>query len=136
MPTYKISRITCSHDIYEECTFIEKTFNNWYALSKDKKPENHIWDEDMTVRQNKEYTIQYNAEIDAEIDKRKAAYSEANKTLLEAIIDYIIRSCYVKCSRTQASIMWNYCTTQHEDDPHNYIDDIIELFEKLMEDNK
>lgn len=136
---YKIQKITCSHDIYDETLFIEKKFNNWYGLSRDKKPENYIWDEDLTVRQNKEQTAKYNAEIDAEIEKRKHEYSEANKALREAIIDYIVDDCKIyniSCSRAQAEVIWNYCETQHEDDPHNYIDDVIELFEKLMEADK
>ena len=133
---YKIQKITCAHDIYEETLYIEKHFNNWYSLSRDKKPENYIWDEDLTVRQNKEQTAKYNAEIDAEIEKRKHEYSEANKALREAIIDYIVADCNIKCSRSQAEIMWTYCAIQHEDDPHNYVDDVIDLFEKLMEADK
>lgn len=133
---YKIQKITCSHDIYEETLFIEKNFNNWWGLSTDKKPENYIWDEDKTVRQNKEQTAKYNAEIDAEIEKRKHEYSEANKALRDAIIDYIIADCNIKCSRAQAEVIWSYCLMQHGDDPHNYIDDVIALFEKLMEADK
>lgn len=133
---YKIQKITCSHDIYDETLLIEKNFNNWYRLSRDKKPENYIWDENLTVRQNKEQTAKYNAEIDTEIEKRKHEYSEANKALREAIIDYIVDNCNISCSRSQAEVMWNYCRIQHEDDPHNYVDDVIELFEKLMEADK
>ena len=133
---YKIQKITCAHDIYEERLFIEKNFNNWFCLGRDKKPENYIWDEDLTVRQNKEQTAKYNAEIDAEIEKRKHEYSEANKALREAIVDYIITDCNVKCSRAQAEVIWSYCLMQHGDDPHNYVDDVIELFEKLMEADK
>lgn len=133
---YKIYKITCAHDIYDERLFIEKNRSNWYSLSRDKKTENYIWDEDKTIRQNKELTAQHNAEIDAEIEKRKHEYSEANKALREAIIDYIVADCNISCSRAQAEVMWNYCETQHEDEPHNYIDDVIELFEKLMKADK
>ena len=133
---YKIQKITCAHDIYEETLHIEKHFNIWYALGRNKKPENYIWDEDLTVRQNNEQKAKYNAEIDAEIEKRKHEYSEANKVLREAIVDYIIANCNVKCSRSQAEVIWSYCETQHEDDPHNYVDDVIELFEKLIEADK
>ena len=133
---YKIQKITCAHDIYEEMLHIEKHFNNWFSLSRDKKPENYIWDEDKTIRQNKELTAQYNAEIDAEIKKRQAAYHTMITLLNKHICEYIIDNCNVKCSEKQAEIIWNYCETQHEDDPHNYIDDVIELFEKLMEADK
>ena len=133
---YKIQKIICAHDIYEEMLYIDKNFNNWYSLGRDKKPENYIWDEDLTVRQNKEQTAKYNAEIDAEIEKRKHEYSEANKALREAIIDYIVDDCNVTCSKKQAEVIWNYCKTQHENDAPAYIDDVVELFEKLMEADK
>lgn len=133
---YKISKITCAHDIYEEMLHIEKNFNNWFSLSRDKKPENYIWDEDKTIRQNKELTAHHNAEIDAEIKKRQAAYHTMITLLNKHIYEYIIDNCNVKCSEKQAEIIWKYCETQHEDDPHNYIDDVIELFEKLMEADK
>ena len=133
---YKIQKITCSADIYEETWYIEKHFNTYHSISRNKMPEDYIWDEDITVRQNRERTIEYNKEIDAEIDRCMEAYSEANKALRESIIDYIISDCKIKCSRAQAEIIWKYCEIQHEDEPHNYLDDVIELFEKLMEANK
>lgn len=133
---YKIQKITCSHDIYDKTLFIEKNFNTWSSLSRDKKPENYIWDEDKTIRQNKELTAQHNAEIDAEIKKRQDTYRIMIALHNTRIYEYIIDNCNVICSEKQAEIIWNYCKTQHEDDPHNYIDDVIELFEKLMEADK
>ena len=133
MVEWKISKITCAHDIYEERLSIEKNSNIWYSLSRNKKPENYIWDEDKTIRQNKELTAQYNAEIDAEIKKRQDTYTIMIALHNKRIYEYIIANCNVKCSEKQAEIMWKYCETQHEDDPHNYIDDVIELFEKLRE---
>ena len=133
---YKIQKITCAHDIYEERLYIEKHFNSYHSIRRDKKPENYIWDEDKTIRQNKELTAQYNAEIDAEIERCQNAYSTMLALLNIRIYEYIINNCNVKCSEKQAEIIWNYCETQHEDDAHNYIDDVIELFEKLMQADK
>lgn len=132
MVDYKISKITCTHDIYEEMLYVEKNFNTWHSLHRDKKPENYIWDEDMTVRQNREHTIHYNNEIDEEIKRRQETYRTMIALRNKHIYEYIIDNCNIKCSEKQAEIMWNYCEIQHEDDPHNYIDDIIDLFEKLM----
>ena len=136
MIEWKISKITCAHDIYENRVFIEKNFKDWFSLQRDKKRENYIWDEDKTIRQNRELTAQHNAEIDAEIKKRQDAYHMMLALLTKYIYEYIIDTCNVKCSEKQAEIIWNYCETQHEDEPHNYIDDVIELFEKLMEADK
>lgn len=136
MVEYKISKITCAHDIYEETRHIEKYFNTYHSIRRNKKPDNYIWDEDKTIRQNKELTAQYNAEIDAEIKKCQDAYNSMLALLNKHIYEYIIDNCNVKCSEKQAEIIWNYCETQHEDEPHNYVDDVIELFEKLMEADK
>ena len=104
MVEWKITAITCAHDIYEEILYIEKHFNNWFSLSRDKK--------------------------------RRDTYYTMIALLNKRIYEYIIANCNVRCSEKQAEIMWKYCETQHEDDPHNYIDDVIELFEKLMEADK
>ena len=136
MVELKISKITCAHDIYENRVFIEKNFKDWFSLQRDKKRENYIWDEDKTIRQNRELTAQHNAEIDAEIKKRQDAYYMMLALLNKYIYEYIIDNCSVKCSEKQAEVIWNYCETQHEDEPYNYIDDVIELFEKLMEADK
>ncbi len=133
---YKIQKITCAHDIYEETLAIEKHFLTYHSIRGNKKPKDYIWDEDKTIRQNKELTAQYNAEIDAEIERCQNAYNMMLDLLNKHIYEYIIDNCTVKCSEKQAEIIWNYCETQHEDDPHNYVDDVIELFEKLMEADK
>ena len=133
MVEWKISEIRCAHDIYEERLVIEKNFNTWFSLGRDKKPENYIWNEDMTVRQNKELTAKHNAEIAGEIKKRQDGYHIMIALHNKRIYKYIIANCNVKCSEKQAEVIWNYCETQHEDDPHNYVDDVIGLFEKLME---
>lgn len=133
MVEWKVTKITCADDIYEETRAIEKHFLTYHSMCRNKKPKDYIWDEDKTIRENKELTAQYNAEIDAEIERCQQAYNLMLALLDKHIYEYIIDSCNVKCSEKQAEVIWNYCKTQHEDDPHNYIDDVIELFEKLME---
>ena len=136
MVEWKISKITCTDDIYENMVFIEKNFKNWFSLQRDKKRENYIWDEDKTIRQNRELTAQHNAEIDAEIKKRQDEYHMMLDLLNKNIYEYIIDNCNIKCSEKQAEIIWNYCKTQHEDEPDDYLYAVIELFEKLMEADK
>ena len=136
MTECRIPKITCADDIYNNRLFIEKNFKNWYTLQRNKKRENYIWDEDKTIRQNKELTAQHNAAIDAEIEKCKNEYHTMVALLNKRIYEYIIDNCNVKCSEKQAEIIWNYCETQHEDEPYNCIDDVIELFEKLKEADK
>ena len=136
MVEWKITGITCADDIYEERQAIEQHFLTYHSICRHKKPKDYIWDEDKTIRQNKELTAQYNAEIDEEIERCQKAYDMMLALLDTHIYEYIINNCNVKCSKKQAEVIWNYCKTQHEDEPHNYIDDVIKFFEKLMEADK
>lgn len=123
------------HDIYLARCEVEK-LHNWYGLSKNKKKEDYIWDEDLTVRQNKERTIQYNNDIDSAIQASMREYNESLTNFNNAVIKYIMEEFQytdVKCNEAQARIIWSYCICQHEDDAQNWIGDICDLFGKLME---
>lgn len=60
-----------------------------YTSIPKKLPENYIFDEDLTVKQNKAKVIEYNKTIDL---KKKEFYklkAETNKKFTNDIIDYI-----------------------------------------------
>lgn len=135
MSTIDISfYITCSDDIRNG---MQKLYGlqNWYSLKNQKKSDDHIWDEDKTVRENRAMTAAHNAEIDAEIKKRQEFYSQACKKFEEAVVDYIIeelRYDNINCSKEHAQKIWHFCEQQWEDDPHNYIHDVMTFYSSLF----
>ena len=108
---------------------------NWYSLKNDKKAEGYVWDEDKTVRENRELTAAHNAAIDAEIQNRQEIFRQALADFEEAVADFIIeelRYDNVQCSKEQAGKIWSFCKQQWEDDPHNYINDVINFYANIM----
>ena len=124
-----------SHDIYEARNKVY-ALQTWYSLSKEKKKEDYIWDEDMTVRQNKEYTAKYNSEIDNTIAGLQEDFQKSLENFNNAVIDYIMEEFKysdVKINRRQAQIIWNFCKIEHEDDAQNWISTMTEFVGNLLE---
>lgn len=123
-----------SHDIYLARQEVY-SMQNWYSLSKEKKKEDYVWDEDLTVRQNREKTIQYNNDIEEEIKKRQAEFSESLANLNHAVIRYIMGEFLytdIECTEAQAKVIWDYCRCEHEDDAQNWISTISELIQNFL----
>lgn len=123
--------IRCPYDIYEaECT-VEKMDSGWKLKRDLLKPEEYVWDENMSVKANREYTQQYNETIlknAKELDDKKI---EARNELRKAVLKYIVEEYDV--TETLADIVWTWCCIHHEDEAHNYISNAMELVDRVME---
>lgn len=123
------------HDIYEARQRVY-ALQTWYSLSKEKKKEDYIWSEEMSIRQNKEYTAKYNAEIDRTIAGLKEDFHKSLDNLNNSVIDYIMSEFEysdVKINRKQAELIWNFCRIEHEDDAQSWIGTMTEFVGKLLE---
>jgi hypothetical protein len=95
------------------------------------KPEDYVWDENMSVKANRDYTKQYNETIlenAKELDNKK---SEAHKELRKAVLNYIMEEYDV--TEILADVVWTWCCVHHDDEAHNYISDAMDLIEGVME---
>ena len=123
--------IRCPHDIYElECA-VEKMDSGWKLKRDLLKPDNYVWDEEMSVKSNREYTKQYNETIlenAKDLDNKKI---EARNELRKAILKYIMEEYDV--TMVLADIVWTWCCVHHEDEAHNYISDVIDLVDHVIE---
>lgn len=134
MEVIKKFELEDSTDIYNAMCAVYK-LQNWHALKNEKKTENHVWDEDKTVRENRQITAQHNANIETEIKRRQEVYAESMRNLETAIINYIMEYFEyedVKCSSEHAEKIWTFCKQQWEDDPHNYISDVCQFYINIM----
>ena len=124
--------IRCPYDIYEaECT-IENMDSGWKLKRELLKPDDHVWDENMSVKANREYTKQYNETIlenAKELDNKKI---EARNELRKAVLNYIMEVYDV--TEILADVVWTWCCVHHDDEPHNYIDDAMDLVDGVMEE--
>jgi hypothetical protein len=84
----------------------------------------HVFDEDRSVRWNREEAIRVNSEYDAKCKILCKKKTEAVIQVTDCIKRHI--SIYVGCSLQRASLIWNFVYD-------HYRSDIDELFNKLEE---
>lgn len=121
---------------------IRLQFDKWasmstgWSLRRDLKPDNYIWDEDETVRKNKEITAQYNNTIQKEIQKLQNARNDFYNRIMKGVYGYIEeRASYegIKLPQKALEYIWNLAYTVHEDNPSAYLDEIIEYMCKIID---
>ena len=99
-----------------------------FALSMPSAPDSHkvkldhVFDEDKSVRWNREEAIRVNNEYDAKCKILREKKTEAMVQVTDCIEHHI--SIYVGCSLQRASLIWNFVYDQY----HSNVD---ELFDKL-----
>ena len=82
--------IRCPHDIYEAECKVERMDSGWKLKRDLLKPDDYVWDENWTVKANREYTKQYNEtvlESAKELDDKQV---QARKDLNKAVLKYIM----------------------------------------------
>ena len=123
--------IRCPCDIYESECAVEKMDSGWKLKHDLLKPEDYVWDEDLSVKANREYTKQYNETIlenAKDLDNKKI---EARNELRKAVLKYIMDEYDV--TMVLADIVWTWCCVHHEDEAHNYIGDAMDLVDHVIE---
>ena len=123
--------ICCPHDINEAEISVEQMDSGWKLKRDLIKPDDYVWDENMSVKANREYTKQYNETIvenAKDLDNKKI---EARNALRKAVLNYIMEEYDV--TEILADVVWTWCCVHHEDEAHNYISDAMELVDSVME---
>lgn len=123
--------IRCPYDIYEAECAVEQMDSGWKLKRDLLKPDDYVWDENLSVKANREYTKQYNETIlenAKDLDNKK---SEARNELRKAVLEYIMEEYDV--TEILADIVWTWCCIHHEDEAHNYISNAMELVDKVVE---
>ena len=123
--------IRCPHDIYESEWAIEKMDSGWKLKRDLLKPDDYVWDENWTVKANRDYTKQYNETIienAKELDNKK---SEARNEFRKAVLNYIMEEYDV--TEILADVVWTWCCIHHEDEAYNYISSAMYLVDGVIE---
>jgi hypothetical protein len=120
--------IQCAHDIYECFEMIYKVFR---VPNTTKYRADHVFDEEKSVRWNREEVERQNQAID---DERKAAYAARNaaiKELDEAVVKYITETTHL--NKKLAEKVLYAVQRDHEDNWWNYVDDLADFTEAVIE---
>ena len=122
--------ITCPRDIVDGIKAIDAMDAGWKIRRDLLKPDNYVWDEEWSVRQNREYTVQYNSTIIDSAAASDALRFEARNALNDAIVDYIVREYDV--SVEIAKVVWRWCDQQYAGDAPFMIDTLMDFVEKVI----
>ena len=122
--------IMCYHDIYNELVDIDKQIP---VPSAAPKPSTYIFDEEKSVRWNREQVDAYNqktSELRREAVDRRA---QSRRNLDKAIVDYMVE--YEANSDTPRAVVEKVVARaqqDHEDDWWNYLSDYLDFAEDIL----
>jgi hypothetical protein len=117
--------INNSRDIYNALERLDQAF---YVAPQPKYAENHVFDEDQSVRWNREEVVRRNAER-AEIYKHaRELKAQSCANFEEAVINYIMQdlSYSYSFSRVEAIALLRAVRFHHESEWWNWLDDMAE----------
>lgn len=123
--------IMCYHDIYDNLNDIYRKIE---IPSEKPKPEGYVFDEDRSVKWNREQVTLYNTDIAA---ARKEAYEVRNESLRnldKAVVDYMMK--YEACSDTPRVVVervLRQAQADHDDEWWNYLGRYLDFAEAVLE---
>ena len=126
---------------------IRDWYNNGHYRYKDpidtktdewkKLPENHVFDEDLSVKRNRELVAEHNKKIDDHNTLVREKQAELDKKLAADVIEYIKE--YYGLNDKQARIVESYVYREHHSymcDYFSYIDTFAEFASDLIQSSE
>ena len=98
-----------------------------------KVPENYVFDEELTVKRNREMVAEHNAKVKAERDAAYAKQAELDKKLTHDVCCYITENYDI--SYSVATKIERFCYQEKHScmcDYFSYIDTIAELVDDII----
>jgi hypothetical protein len=113
---------------------LESKFNAWRNFScqptRKKLPEGHVFDEDKSVRWNREQVQKHNQTVDDEVISLNNRKNEIREEMLAQVVVNIQSELRGAVSRKKALAIWEYAYNQAE---HRYnLDSIINELSKVL----
>ena len=123
--------ISCGRDIDQAIRQIDKTF---YVAHHKKFPVDHVFDEDKSVKWNREEVERRNQAIRDEWKAAQEAKSESYQHLHEEIYRYIMEeSVYsMQFTRKEAEVIWQQTNRHHDQEPWDWIDEMAETMRDFI----
>lgn len=124
-----VHHISAIRDLYSQGYYTDRIETEY----KNKVPENHAFDEELSVRRNRELAIEHNAKVEEERVAHYKRQGELNKKLTDDVVAYIAE--YYDLTDYQARLVerWVY-TEKHAFmcDYFSTIDSVAELASSLV----
>ena len=123
--------ISCYHDIYK-C--LESIYNEIKMPIESSKRDNYVFDEDRSVRWNREQVAQYNATLKAKIESVARIRGESLRNLDSDIIEYMMEyEADTSTPRKVVEKVLSAAQANHDDDWWNYLSTYLSFAETIME---
>ena len=132
-------KLTCGEDIANARKSI---YSANPAPDKKKFPENHVFDEEKSVRWNREEVVRRNSEIENRIAQHRWDVHHSEVNLRNSVLDYIVDyfrvgdSWVEKFDRGAADAIWSRVQSTHDDDDYLYLDEYLDLIDTVLTLNK
>ena len=110
---------------------------NFNMTIPEKVKENHVFDEELSVRRNREMAIEHNKKVDAMRKEKTEKQNELYRKLTNDVVQYIVESYDI--SEAQARIVERYVYTEKHSFMGDYfsaIDDVAQMVENVLNDAK
>ena len=122
--------IHCGSDIDKAIRLIDKTF---YIAHKNFAPD-HIFDENMSVKWNREEVIKRNQTMQEERKLARAAKSESYNNLYEEIYRYIMEESVYdrRFTYNEAKVIWQQVMNHHDSNPWDWVDEMADTVHKFI----
>ena len=103
-------------DLYEIPELLEIICDRYRIIYESKKPKDFVFDEDKSVKWNKEQVELFNKNMEDERAKARELRRISKANLDEAVVDYIIKSeSSVDMSRAAAKCILDRAKIDHDD---------------------
>ena len=122
--------IMCYHDIYEAVVDIDKKITIPHVAPK---PITHVFDEEKSVRWNREQVDIFNKQASDARKKAVECRAKSHKNLAKAVVDYMVE--FEAKSDTSRAIVEKVVAraqSDHDDDWWNYLSDYLDFAEDIL----
>ena len=123
--------INCGDDIRTALRFLDNEF--YIARQKSYSPS-HVFDENMSVKWNREEAARRNQEAVDAYRKARELKAESYTYLEEAIYTYIMNdSIYDRhFTRKEAEVIWQQTKNHHSDNPWDWVDEMADAMHEFI----
>jgi hypothetical protein len=98
-----------------------------------KVPLCHVFDEDLSVKRNRELAEEHNATVDNIVKEKRSKQQELDTQLTNDVVEYLVSSC--ELNLRQARIIESFAFQEHHSfmsDYFSYIDTYADLAKELL----
>ena len=124
----------------EDIIDIREKYDNgyyrYYIYIPKKVTDDYVFDENLSVKRNREMVAEYNQKIDDMHNEKRDNQAKLDKLLTNDVVSYIVNTYHM--NREQASFVERFCYVEKHSymgDYFSHIDEVAEMVENVLKAN-